>query len=478
MLSKPLSLKPYLIIALLIFLLAFGLRMVDLGVTSLWLDESFTAESMMIARDGDGFVASVKARLLHVPIYFASLLLYPDEHSDFSMRYPSVLWSLLLIAMTMRILTHIYHFRRYALFAGFLLAVHSLVIIQSREARMYPMTNFLVATSTYFFLRYLQQSTQANRHWVLAIVFTLIAYLTHIATFLLIPAQGAVLLWQVIRRKMPARNFFGWGAIQAILVIPTLLWMTITVFDFDAHNWVEPPNPELIRFVAGQLVYGHLDLVGVGFERGIFLAVFPILILIPAVRTRYLSYWLGMTWLTFIALIILSFMIQPFFNQRYLSVAIFAYIILLVFSYKAIGDFILSRYRIAGVIAIALIISIQLSLSLLATWGRLNNGTFSSTFYQQVLEYIRDESEPDDTVVVTYGITVLNWYLHDTSLNLIQDKLSYIDMYYQDGAFPDERVWVSTTTDHHSSFYEIVQAQGIEPVYQYRTAVVYLFETE
>lgn len=472
MLSKPLSRSTYLIIATVVLLLAFWLRTVDLGNVSFWIDEAYTAQSVAIARSDAGFVESVRVRFNHMPLYFASILLYPGDHSDFSLRYPSVMWSMLTIAVMMRILTHLYHFRRYALLAGVLLATHSLVIIQSREARMYAMANFLIATSTYFFLFYLEQTEQKNRDWLFMIIASLGAYLTHIATFLLIPAQGLMLMWQVITRRLPAKHLVYWGATQALILIPPTIWI-LTVIEHnkaDRLDWVPSVTPERIIFVVGQLIYGYLDLTVAGWEQSFILALFPILILIPALRTRRVIYWLGLSWVSFLALIVIS-EIQSVFDERYLAVAIFAYITVLVMSYKAIGDILMRRYQIVGMLAMVLIIGIQLSLATMATALRYQNGSFALVFSKHAIEYINENSNPNDILMSNFSLPVLEIYTEHKALIIDKDVESYLNAYATRESSPYKRVWLAITKS--SEYNTIVQQLGFEPVYEYYNAIVY-----
>lgn len=469
--TKSLSFTSYLLLALILFMLGFYLRIADLGVVSFWLDEAYTADSVLIARDGDGFVASVKARINHMPLYFATILTYPGDHSDFSLRYPSVLWSMLTLAVTLRILTHIYHVRRYALLAGFLLMTQSLIIFQSREARMYPMANFLVVTVTYFFLRYLGQSQDKNRLWMGFTIASVLAYLTHIASLALIPAQGIILLWQVITRKIPLKRLFYWGATQALLILPMAVWIGLTFRHHPGRlDWVPGITSERVIYVIGQLYYGYLDLVGVGWERAVFLALILLVVSCLALRKRYWLYWMGLTWGAVVGLIIVSLVLQPVYDERYLSVAIFGYFILLALGYKVIGDFVLARFRFAGMIILCLIIGVHLSLSLFTTVQRFSLGRFSQSFEKQGLLYVKDHAQEDDVLITTSSYLMLNWYMDDLPLNVVYDAQDGQHTKVDLEALSDQRVWIVSI---NKPLHEKALARGYEPVYQYRAMVVY-----
>lgn len=471
MTSKPLSQTTYLMIAVGVFLLAFWLRTVDLNENSFWTDEGHTAQTVMKSQSPATFVEGVQDRLYHMPLYFASLLTYPGDHSDFSMRYPSVLWSMLAMAMMMRILTHFYHFRRYALLAAILFAVQSMMITQARTARMYPMGNFFVASVTYFFLHYLEQPEHKRRHWLGLSIVSLFAYLTHISTFIMIPAQGLTMLWQVLRRKLPLHRLFYWGATQALLLLPALIWIAV-IFDWNTseHQWIDAPTLESVVFVITQLFYGHLDLVSLGWETALVLAFYPLLLLIPALRTRRIIYWVGLTWVIMALLLIVS-LVEPLFHERYLLIATFAYISLLVMGYKAIGDVIIKRYRLLGKVAMVFLISIQLLLSLLSTVQRYQNGTFATTFDKYALQHILQHAETDDMVIASYPEPLLDWYLRDRSFEMIAIDLSDTQIDLTALLEETDNLWIATRVD--TDLDRIARDRGYEVVYTYRDLTVY-----
>ena len=130
-----------------------------------------------------------------MPLYFTFLLTYQGDHTHFSLRLPSALGGLLTIAMTMRVLTHIYGVQRYALLAGLILCIQSYIVLQARTARMYSIGNFLVVTASYLFFLYISapQDNKPNVHRFLFYIVSMFAYLTHLSTLVLIPAQLLIL---------------------------------------------------------------------------------------------------------------------------------------------------------------------------------------------------------------------------------------------------------------------------------------------
>lgn len=324
------NLPKYLILAVLILLLGYGLRMVDLGSQPLWVDENYTNDTIEETRYGDGFIVGMRARLTHMPVYFASLLIYPDDHSRLSLRFPSVLLSLLVIAMTMRVMTHIYHAPRWALFAGLLLALHATLILHSRTARMYPLTNFLLATSSYIFLRY--STRPAYRARIIGYITNAIAYLTHVASFILIPAQGLTKLRDLLQRKISLENVVLWLVLQGGLAIPALLWASL-IFNttFDGLFWIEPPTLIQFPFVLQSLMLGIVspDIIHIWWFAIPAFAIPLLAFFRYSHRIRFAEYWLGLTILPMIALFATT-PIKPLFHERYFSVAVFAYVLLVV----------------------------------------------------------------------------------------------------------------------------------------------------
>ena len=83
------------ILAIALVLLAFAVRVYRLDADSLWFDEATTARNLALPF---GQVIAEAQSLGHGPYYLLLRLLPNLERSEFSLRYPSVLWGVLGVA--------------------------------------------------------------------------------------------------------------------------------------------------------------------------------------------------------------------------------------------------------------------------------------------------------------------------------------------------------------------------------------------
>ena len=133
----------------LLTLLAFGLRLVQLGRDSLWYDETV---SVYLAGQPAAELVAHTARDIHPPLYYLLLrgwlLLggYPTGHADpagfrleFMAAWLSLIFGVLLIPLTLQWARRLGVGERVAALAAALLAVSPLGIWYSQEVRMYTL---------------------------------------------------------------------------------------------------------------------------------------------------------------------------------------------------------------------------------------------------------------------------------------------------------------------------------------------------
>lgn len=123
-------------ILLLILLLAFGLRVAYLDGQSLWSDEFLSLDRSRVAF-GD-LLGQLPVE--HVPLYFWSLRAWTliAGDTDFALRFVSVVWSTLAVALLYRLAARLAA-PAVAVLAAFLLAINPLQVWYAQEARMYAM---------------------------------------------------------------------------------------------------------------------------------------------------------------------------------------------------------------------------------------------------------------------------------------------------------------------------------------------------
>ncbi|MBP6788621.1 MAG: glycosyltransferase family 39 protein, partial [Candidatus Promineofilum sp.] len=229
-----------LLILLALLLLAFALRVHDLGAFSFWTDEGLTPERSgyplaQILRN-DILIQGVVTQDTHPPLYY--LILHATRPlfglSDFAFRYPSVLFGLLLVPLLYQLGRRLAG-RDLGLLVALLAAVNPLQVYYSREARMYSLLVLLAAAMSYVLWRALaaanappagaRRSSRLTRHFLLYLLLAALALYTHYTVVFLIAAQGLFWVWLLWRagRRRAILIAAGLAALAAVPLVPYTL---------------------------------------------------------------------------------------------------------------------------------------------------------------------------------------------------------------------------------------------------------------
>ena len=146
----------------LLFLLAFGLRLYRLGYQSLWYDE---AVSMHLAMKDLCGLTLHTAGDIHPPLYYYLLHFWilVTGSSEFSVAFFAVVFGLLVLTLAYRLAREVYG-RRVGVLTAFLIAISPLNLWYSQEVRMYTLGAFLGLITLYCLLRLLGLSRPPDRH--------------------------------------------------------------------------------------------------------------------------------------------------------------------------------------------------------------------------------------------------------------------------------------------------------------------------
>ncbi|MBN1993339.1 MAG: glycosyltransferase family 39 protein [Anaerolineae bacterium] len=193
------------ILPLLILGLAFALRLYHLNFQSIWWDEG---HSIFVAAHPLSKIPTLPAMDVHPPAYFALLRLWLAlaGSGEFALRYLSVFFSTLTVALLWRFAASLYRpsARPARALAAFLAALSPMYVAYAQEVRSYAMLAFLSAASTFTLWRLLsanrQKSTAYNQPKFLLFYILLTAaclYTHYFTVFLLIFHNLAWLAWLV-----------------------------------------------------------------------------------------------------------------------------------------------------------------------------------------------------------------------------------------------------------------------------------------
>lgn len=182
-----------------ILLVAYGVRTHQLGTQSLWYDEGVAyGHSQRALLD----MVPLLQRNVHVPAYFWSLAVWEDVagSSEFALRYLSVMFSVLSVALAYALGKRLYGRGAGAAAAGFV-ALNTFSIYYAQEARMYAMLAAAAAASMWLFVgwtrAYLRQRMMFEYALALAVTNAVGMY-THFSYGLVMVSQGVIAVWWLL----------------------------------------------------------------------------------------------------------------------------------------------------------------------------------------------------------------------------------------------------------------------------------------
>ncbi len=244
---------------LLILWLAFGLRLYQLDFQSIWWDEG---HSLFVASQPISQIPTLPAMDVHPPAYFVLLhgWMTLTGQSEFTLRYLSVLFSLLTVALLWRFAASLSRLPvtpslLAPLLAALLATLSPMYVSYAQEVRSYAMITFLALVSTFTLWRILfsdrRPPTADRRAAVLTyIILTALCLYTHyFSVFLLLFHNLAWLVWVLPGNKTWAARVRVWLASQMgilLLFAPQLLLALRQVTSYTNPNLRPPGLSEFI----------------------------------------------------------------------------------------------------------------------------------------------------------------------------------------------------------------------------------------
>jgi hypothetical protein len=185
-----------------IILLAFVLRVYDLGRQELWFDEALSA--IIAGKGWAGILAyTLSAPFEHPPPYYLTLYSWMNMAgaSEFALRFFSMFWGVLLIPLLYRFMAP-WGGHSFALLVALVAALSTPHIAHSQSARMYTLLPVLGVLLLICFFRGL--GTRRSWWWVAFLVVSIVGTATHyyFALMLLVPMVLLLLGGQRYRRLL------------------------------------------------------------------------------------------------------------------------------------------------------------------------------------------------------------------------------------------------------------------------------------
>ncbi|UCC88600.1 MAG: glycosyltransferase family 39 protein [Anaerolineales bacterium] len=282
-----------LVLAPVILLIAFTLRVYRLDVQSIWWDEG---HSIGMASAPVAQIPNLPGMDVHPPGYFVLLHQWMAlvGRSEFALRYLSVAFSLLTVALLIRFgqalvgLPADQSCSRVALVTGGLAALSPLYVAYAQEVRMYAVVTFFALASVYFqWLVLHKPPAEGLRTWAFAgyVLATAAGLYTHYFTIFLLLFQNLVwLIWALILRPPkglgPGRVMLWLSSQLAVLLLLSpqlpLAWQQTVAYanpnlnppgvaEFLRRSWLAYTVGTAVEpVVAGRLAWGAVAVLGLG----------------------------------------------------------------------------------------------------------------------------------------------------------------------------------------------------------------------
>ncbi len=310
--------------ALLIILLAFGLRVYRLDYQELRGDESFGY--FFVQRSYTGMIdATIELAEPHpVGSYFVlKPWLGAAGDSEFALRFPSAWFGVLATALTLRLAMRLGFRRRGGWLAALLLAISPYAIWHSQDARMYSMNMALTVAAVWLGVETLQR--QRIRWGAAYVSVAWLALHTHYYVAFVLVALNVFVLTRAIfipAMRVNLANWLMWQLIVAALYLPWLARAATIVGDYsgngDSPAFAAMVQRSLSVFAVGESSPVDQQLLWGGVACALLLVATVRLVLGNAADRRNL-------WLLFCYLAIPVLMTwwsaqdRPIFNERYLA---------------------------------------------------------------------------------------------------------------------------------------------------------------
>lgn len=253
----------WLLMAVLLLVLAFGLRVHCLGDQSLWYDEGTSVRAA--ERDASTIVAGA-AHDIHPPGYNLLLAGWEDfvGDSEFALRFLSVLLSLLSVALIGAIGRRLFS-PSTGLLVMLLAAVNPFQIWYAQEARMYAMLGAVSAASVLLTVEVLSipgQMTsgrfQARRAAAViggfVLVNTLGLYTHYTFPFVLLAESVGFLVW-LMGRPQKMHGIVTWALLNLASLALFAPWLSVAYRQLTTWPRVLAPEVGLVQ-LAGATAYG------------------------------------------------------------------------------------------------------------------------------------------------------------------------------------------------------------------------------
>lgn len=428
--------KAELIVISLLTLLAFALRLYQLGGPSLWYDELLELD---VAQGSFREIGPQLVRHAAMPLdYYLLYAWIQGGRQEAWVRFPALLFGVLTIPLLYKLAASLFN-KRVGCVAALLLTPASIGVYYSQNARPYAMLMFWALLTFWGLWRTYQ--TNQTRYWAVTILGLTGAALSHYFTLFLL---GPMALWVGLQHLLHFQDKLFW---QHTIYFAMGLMVLVAVFAFngrlrDLYNVggrfstvatqpetltlpaAEKPNrgagpPRHVGFVlTGVLMpFGSADVPSLLGYNALFIIA---LLLLWRTRKRASLFFL-LSWLLLPILLIYLFLLQrgTFFAVRYILYTLPAYLILVAFGLDTLVQF-LRRWYLSLCQTSGRSLPLPAAVAAVGLMTVLIFGEASELEQQYraearedwraVGQLLQHNARPDDAVIAVRAEPVLNWY--------------------------------------------------------------------
>ncbi len=400
---------------MLLLWLAFALRVWRLDFQSLWYDEGYSA--YLGAHLAFDRALNLTVRDIVPPLYYLVLRIWLpfSGTSEFALRFPSVLFGVVAVALIARIGRDLVRLmlpspgktteRRISLLGGFLAAIAPVLIWLSQDARMYgPLVTCTLLAAWGLLKVATPTATRKARRlgWTLFVAAGLAALYTHTVSAFWLLGQvvfGLIVTWQGRHDRERVREAL---TALGLMVVGYMPWVIVALVSFQANAGYWPgylPPAYLWRtawetFVGGQhLPATQTGLAAIWFGVAALLGFVILLVKRPRVALYLFCYLI----IPLLAMGI-AFRRTPKLAPRYPTAM--APALFLVLAVAAVIAFRASRFaRYMLLIALFGVIL----LSLYADANLYFNTDYGNDDWRAAASYVATHREPDEAVILISG---------------------------------------------------------------------------
>jgi mannosyltransferase len=432
------TISKYSITLLVIVLTGLFLRVYDLGVESLWYDETYSV--FMSKMSLSGILQAIPGADPSPPLYLFILHYWMALFgaSEVAVRSLSVLFGVLAIPVIYVLGRRLFN-EEAGLLAALILAFSTFNIQYSQEARMYSLMVLLALLSMYFFIRFVQRNTVAIS--VGYVISTTLLLYTHAYGVFVVIAQNVYLLTLLFLSREHAFRLRHWIALQVLLVAlfaPGASFLISQTSSVEKGFWI--PTATINRLISTLSTYaGTTTLLGLFFALSV-LSLFTYRKVrgsmdwkapLKALKSYAweVSFSKDYNALCFLAVWLLAINVIPFvisqFSQPiyYLRYVIAGSVALYLIVAKGISH-INYRYAKFGVVIVVVVLS---AANLQTYYTTITNPptyytAFSKLQLRQATSFINENAKNGDLVLLSPGpgfyVFELNYYTFAAGLNV------------------------------------------------------------